>query len=285
MSAASARFSSLDRFAERMASAVDTVLTAPGRNVHTVVEMSRMAPFVDAARSIDPTNFANTFISYYTYGQALALGFDLAIREQFPGKTLDDWMRAMWREHPDIDKPYTLQDLQQTLGEVTNPPFARDMFKRHIYGLEPIDFAALLPPAGLLLRKERPDTAWLGGSKLEFSEDSVTIASNTLRASPLYNAGLDIGDRILRWNGKQMKTSADLTAWLAKHKPGETVRLQVESRGRQTTCDLLLGENPTLEIVTFERAGQSVTPEIQRFRHAWLASKALHPLPPIPPMP
>ena len=35
--------------------------------------MSRLAPFVDAATANDPVNYVNTFISYYTYGQAVAL--------------------------------------------------------------------------------------------------------------------------------------------------------------------------------------------------------------------
>ncbi len=94
-----AGFSTLDEFAKEMGSAVNRVLHAPGREMFSAVEMSEQAPFVDAARSVDATNFRNTFISYYTYGAALAFGLDLRIREQFPGKSLDDWMRAMWRRH------------------------------------------------------------------------------------------------------------------------------------------------------------------------------------------
>ncbi len=30
--------------------------------------MSRLAPYVDAAQAVDPTNWENTFVSYYTYG-------------------------------------------------------------------------------------------------------------------------------------------------------------------------------------------------------------------------
>ena len=59
--------------------------------------MSRLAPFVDAATSIDQTNFANTYISYYTWGTALGLGLDLSLRDRTDGKvTLDDFMRALW---------------------------------------------------------------------------------------------------------------------------------------------------------------------------------------------
>ena len=47
--------------------------------------MSMRAPFVDAAVSVDPQNRGNTFISYYTWGAALGLALDLAIRDRFRG--------------------------------------------------------------------------------------------------------------------------------------------------------------------------------------------------------
>src|ERR1700756_2067336 len=90
-----AGLSPLDAFVKTMGSALNAVLTLPGRKIFNVVEMSGMAPFVEAATSIDPTNRSNNFISYYTYGQALAFGLDLLIRQQYPGKSLDDWMRTM----------------------------------------------------------------------------------------------------------------------------------------------------------------------------------------------
>ncbi len=276
----------LDDFARDMGSAVNTVLTAPGRTVFDVVEMSRLAPFVDAATSIDPNNFANTFISYYTYGQALAFGIDLSIREQFPGKSLDDWMRVMWREHPDIERPYTLEDLENTLAEATgSKSFAGEVFRRFIYGTEPMDYATLAGPAGLVLRKQKSGEAWMGAQKFNVSESGAEIATNTRRGTPLYDAGLDKGDRILRWDGKVLKSAGDVETWLAKHKPGDRVHLKVNRRAGEGDVQVVLEEDPALELVTNEQAGRRVTPEMASFRSAWLSSKALHPLPKIEPMP
>ena len=42
----------------------EVITSAAARQYRSAVEMSHMAPFVDAARSIDPTNFNITFISY-----------------------------------------------------------------------------------------------------------------------------------------------------------------------------------------------------------------------------
>ena len=173
----------------------------PAREIFDVLDMSRHAPFVDAAVSVDPVNTANTFISYYTYGQALALGIDLSIRSRFPGKTLDDWMRQMWREHPDSDQPYTVEDLERTLGEATTPEFARDIFRRHIYGKEPMDYRALLALAGFTLEaKETPPKVWIGAS-LALGDRGADILDATPRGAPIYAAGLDRGDRILEWDG------------------------------------------------------------------------------------
>ncbi len=281
-----AGITTFDEFVREMSDAINTVLTAPGATVFDVIDMSRLAPFADAATSIDPNNFANTFISYYTYGQALAFGIDLAIRERFPGKSLDDWMRMMWREHPDIEKPYTLDDLENTLGEATGSnEFATEVFERFIYGKGPMDYAGLVGAAGLQLRKRNPGEAWLGTQKLDFSANGAQIITSTRRGSPVYEAGLDTGDRILRWDGKVLKSAGDLDSWLAKRKPGDRVRLKVNTRRGDEDVTLVLKENPAVEVVMNERVGERVTPPMASFRKAWLDSKALHPLPKMEAMP
>lgn len=275
-----ARLSSLENFTRSMGGAVSAVLTDPGRQVFNVIDMSRHAPFVDAATANDPVNTRNTFISYYTYGQALALGIDLSIRGRFPGKSLDDWVRAMWREHPDVDKPYTLENLEKTLGEATGDAnFAHALFERHIYGKEPMDYEQLLARAGLLLRKTEPVKAWLGDPRLTFSDNGAEITSPAVRDSPIYNAGLDRGDRIVEWDGKKFANDKELESWLSSRKPGDRISLQVESRVGKRTVAVTLTPPPTLEIVPFEQAGRPLNTEAAAFREDWLRSRAIRPLP------
>jgi predicted metalloprotease with PDZ domain len=272
---------SLDRFDRSMGGAASAVMTAPGRNVFDVIDMSRQAPFVDAAVSNDPVNYANTFISYYTYGQAIALGVDLEIRARFPGKSLDDWMRQMWREHPDANKPYTLQDLQTTLAAATGSrEFAAEIFQRHIYGKEPMDYEKLLARAGFVLEKRTGGPKiFLGAQSVNWTDAGMDITSPTLKDSPLYTAGLDRGDRITDWDGKSPKTQRELDALLDKHKPGDKIHIKVESRSGKREVDVLLTEPPALQMTPYELAGRELTPEMSKFRQAWLSSKAIHPLP------
>jgi predicted metalloprotease with PDZ domain len=279
-----AGISTVDQFLHTVGGAVNAILVDPGRKVNDAIEMSELAPFVDAARSIDATNFANVFISYYTYGEALALGIDLAIREQFPGKSLDDWMRVVWRRHPDIEQPYTLRDLQSALAEATgNEQFAAEIFEHHIIGKEPLDYAALLAPAGLKLRKTHPEKAWLGPEMLQAdasqSGASIELKSSALKGSPLYNAGLERGDKIDECSEQAVKTLSDLSACVDKRIPGNDIHLGGISRAGKKQWVVTLGENPAVEIVPYEKANLPVSPEQQAFRDLWLHSKALHPVP------
>ncbi|MBN2732576.1 MAG: M61 family metallopeptidase, partial [Balneolaceae bacterium] len=51
-------------YASGWSGTLNSVLNSPGSRYYSPVEMSRQAPFVDAARSIDQQNKSNTFISY-----------------------------------------------------------------------------------------------------------------------------------------------------------------------------------------------------------------------------
>jgi predicted metalloprotease with PDZ domain len=239
--------------------------------------MSRQAPFVDAARSIDATNFRNTFISYYTYGEALGFGLDLAIRQRFPGKSLDDWMRVMWRRHPDIDRPYDLKDLAEALGEATgDADFAHAIFKHHIYGEEPLDYRALVAAAGLVLRKAHPGKPWIGSDQAELSGDQVKLTELALRGTPLYSAGLDNGDEISRCDGKPVKKVEEFESCVAKHTPGERLTVDYRSPAGAKKATVMVDEDPSVELVTFEKAGLELSDRVKSFRNSWLGSRALH---------
>lgn len=272
---------SSDRFQQSIGSAVSFVLNSPGREVFDVTDMSRQAPFVDAASSIDPKNTMNTFISYYTYGTVLGLGIDLSIRDRFPGKSLDDWMRTMWKEHPDVQKPYTLEELQSALARTTSKEFADEIFSKYIRDKQQMDYAALLEKAGFVLRKADEKKAWLDLTRFlfAFGERGAEVNGSTMRGSPLYNAGIDRGDVITSFEGKSFKSSKEFDSWLESHKPGDTVKLQVEGRAGKRDVPVTLTGASGLEMVAFEQAGRKLSAEQLAFRKAWLSSKAVHPLP------
>ena len=146
-------------YARELAAALSSVV--PVARPRSAVEMSRLAPLVDGAASVDHASL-DGYISYYTWGEVVGLGLDLTLRERTGGSvTLDDYMRALWARfgrsaaaRPGyVASPYTLADLRATLAEVSgDASFAANFFEKYIEGRDVVEYADLLSRAGFLLR-------------------------------------------------------------------------------------------------------------------------------------
>jgi predicted metalloprotease with PDZ domain len=245
--------------------------------------MSHMAPFTDAAPAVDPTNFSTTFISYYTYGAAVALGLDLSLRDHTNGKvTLDDFMRALWRVHGKpaaaqpglVAKPYSLTDVRDRLAEVSGDrAFADNFYSRYMIGRDVVDYARLMQRAGVVLRKRNAGRAWAG--ELRAAPDNAAKVGNLqVPGTPAYEAGLEQDDQVTEVEGKGVTSLQQLQEVIAARKPGDRLRIAFKRRnGPATTATITLREDPALETVLLEDTGASPTPAQKAFRDAWLGSQ------------
>jgi predicted metalloprotease with PDZ domain len=266
------------QYARQISNAVNTLTNHPGRNFFGPVGMSQQAPFVDAATSIDPNNRANTFISYYTYGEGLGLALDLTLRAR--GHTLDELMQLMWRrfgpQTPNLApvRGYRVADVEAALGEVTGDNiFAREFFARYIYGSELPDYRSLLGEAGFLVRAAAPQQAWMGDTRLSALDGEVIVAGPTTIGSPMYAVGLSAGDRILTLDSISVATTADVARALAASRPGAAMRVTWMARDGERSGTMTLRGNPRVEIVPFEDAGRTPSAEQLAFRRSWLGSR------------
>ncbi|GAA3759391.1 M61 family metallopeptidase [Terriglobus aquaticus] len=266
------------------AGALSYVLHTPGSSYRSPVDMSRLAPFVDGASDLFPTDFNNTFVSYYTDGEVVALGLDLSLRDRTNGRvTLDDFMRAMWRAYGKpggpapglVGHPYTLADVQQQLATVSgDPAFAADFVRRYMAGTDKLDYRSLLLRAGFDLRPVS-GPPFLGISRLEKQENGFVIQAAVTTGSPAYQAGIDRGDAIVSLDGKALTSADDLGKLVAAHKAGDSVAIVVRRRGGQeVNTSVTLAPPNRFELVAVETAGTALTPAQQQFRAAWLGSKA-----------
>jgi predicted metalloprotease with PDZ domain len=271
----------LTQTAYTMADLVSTIAVNPGRSFRSAEEMSRMAPFIDGDHARDPTNWANTVISYYPFGGAIALALDLSLRDRSAGRvSLDDFMRAMWRVHGKpggarqgyVDYPYTIAEAEARLAEVSgDPTFAREFLARYIQGRDAADYSRLLLRAGLILRKQHPGAAWWGDMQLEQQTGGLRLATAPLANTPAYAAGLDLGDELRELNGTKIGSGNEVTATLMRHKPGDRVSVAYTDRaGMPKTVTITLAEDPRLELVPIEASGGSLTPDQKAFRRSWL---------------
>ena len=244
----------------------------PGGRLYSPVQSSEMAVFTDAGVAVDKTNFPNIFTSYYSLGGAVALALDLQLRTNYQ-KSLDQLMQAAWKKFGKPEIPYTLQGLQDVLAALTGDrKFAQDFFDRFIYGHDPIDYNALLAPAGFTVKKADPGKAWIGISA--FSErEGLLIERNTLRGTPLYESGLDLDDKIIAIDNQDVRTNADLTSVLDRLHPGTAVNIRYIHRNEEHTARITPEENPNPVVGTYEAEGRVITPAIAQFRQSWLGPK------------
>jgi predicted metalloprotease with PDZ domain len=259
---------------------VDTVVNDPGRAVRSAVEMSRMAPFIDGGRTVDRTNWANTVLSYYPFGGAIALALDLSLRDRSDGRvSLDDFMRAMWQRfgRPGgaregyVDRPYSLADAEETLAGVSGDrAFAREFFAKYIEGRGVADYERLLGRAGLMLRKRNAGRAWLGDVRFD-TRNGVRVSSLVAPSWPVYAAGLEQDDEVTEIDGRPIHSETDAAAALQRRKPGDRAEIAFIDRARVThRSTVTLAEDPHLEAIPIESAGGTLTPAQRTFRDRWL---------------
>lgn len=270
----------------------NAIITGAGRTVRSAVQMSEYAAFSDAATSVDATDRTRTFISYYSYGAAIALALDLSLREMSNGKqSLDDYMRLLWQRFGKpggpapglVGKPYSLKDIRDALADLSgNRTFANDFFDKYIEGRELPDYATLLRGIGYVLRPARPDAAWIGNAQITEVPDGLRVGIvGTNRdetrvpvafGTPLYNAGVDEDDVITKIDDQ----APTLAAWraIAQRKPGDTVTLAVRRRdGKLVTTTAKLVADPGVQVVALENAGGTLTDAQRTLREGWLGSK------------
>ncbi len=266
---------SLDALAASFGRTIERVLLSPATRYHSAVEMSLQAPLVDAATSIDRHNFVNTFLSYYTHGAAIALGLDLLLRTEHAPATLDAYLRAVWRKHGVEEIPYRNEDLERILGELTgDSTFAKRFFARFVYGREVIDYTPLLAAFGLELGRRHAGRAFIGFARLDAADDGLRVLSATRVGSPLYRAGVERGDTIVRAGGTSVKDPDALRDLVAERSPGDRIPIEFVQRGERRSGEIVLAEDPRLELVTFEARGKVLDADAAERREGWLGSRA-----------
>jgi predicted metalloprotease with PDZ domain len=241
-----------------------------------------VAVFTDGSRSIDRTNWTDTFISYYPYGGAIALALDLTLRDRTDSRvSLDDFMYGMWNRFGKpggsregyVDHPYSIDDAEATLAAVSgDAAFARDFFARYVHGHDVADYGRLLARAGFAVRRRHPGRAWLGDLRFD-SHRGARLANLVAPTWPIYAAGVDQDDELQRVDGQPISGEGDVATVLQRRKPGDSIQIVfVDRTGVAKTVTVMLAEDPHIEVVPIERGG-ILTPEQKIFRAKWLAPK------------
>ena len=209
-------------------------------------------------------------------------------------------MRAMWIAHGKpggpspaiIAKPYTLKDARDRLAEVSGDrKFADDFFDKYIEGRDVPDYGTLFARVGLVLRKRNTGGAWVGvldqnfggggrGGRRGGAPAAAQLPAGGVRipglvnwGTPAFKAGLEEGDLITAADGTAIVNQDDWQAALRAHKPGDQMNVEFNRHGVSEKTTIAIAEDPTMEVVTTESTGGTLSPDQKAMRDSWLASK------------
>jgi predicted metalloprotease with PDZ domain len=142
---------------QRLASLIQYNLERPAAKWVSARMASTLAPYWDGAAAPMRTDADESFISYYSKGEALALVLDLEIRSRTGGRrSLDDALRALKQRSWDAPtasyylrgRGYTERDVERAVSEAAGTDL-HEWFTRYVGGTEDVPFAAALAVAGV----------------------------------------------------------------------------------------------------------------------------------------
>lgn len=241
------------------------VWNSPGLQFFNPIEMSYQAPFVDAARSVDPVNRSNTFVSYYSYGSMLGLALDLSLREK--DLNLDDYMKLVWITFGEQEKPYSVKDLHNVLNDYAGQDFGNSFFNNYIYKSNMPEMKQLLNSVGVSLMQDK--------STVDFgaSVKNGLITQNTTMGLSAYNAGLENGDKIIKVNAVSINESTDFNYLINTFKPNDEIKIFYERYGKTKETMVTLLTSNTYRLSLFEANNLKLDEKQKALRDAWLQAK------------
>jgi S1-C subfamily serine protease len=100
---------------------------------------------------------------------------------------------------------------------------------------------------------EPPDGLWGLGARGVQEQGSGVVVQEVLRESPAAQAGIRAGDVIRRMDSTPVGGSEDVYSFMARHSPGQHVRLLFRRNGRTAAVTLRLGQKPPDAGMLFRR--------------------------------
>jgi predicted metalloprotease with PDZ domain len=192
------------RYLKLLSRAVTGVLATPGRHRQSVAQAS----FDAWIRYYRPDeNTPNSTVNYYAQGSLVALALDLTLRTRPGGGSLDDVMRALWRDSG--GGPIDESDIASALSSVAGRPMA-DTLAGWVHGVGDLPLQALLRRAGVRWHRGACSTAQRLGVRASESALTGVKITHVLDGGLAARIGLNAGDEWLAVAGWRLRRLDDL---------------------------------------------------------------------------
>lgn len=248
----------LEDWLQLLAKTIGRVRTDPGRLRQTLAESS----FDAWSKFYRPDeNTPNAVVSYYTKGALAALALDLTLRAKTHGAvSLDDVMRALWQRHGKTGMGIDEETIRHIAEECSGLDLKR-FFAQAIHGTGDLPLKKILAGFGVKLDWE--------GNELPSLGVKTVSEGNELKLATVYDqgagqkGGLAAGDVFVAIDGLRV-TPGNLEKQLARHQPGDTIKVHVFRRDRLIELGVRLG--PPM----VSRAKLTLAARSPRLRRGWL---------------
>ncbi|HLJ46757.1 MAG TPA: PDZ domain-containing protein [Bryobacteraceae bacterium] len=238
------------------------------RNISTY-ENSPGHRFQSAAQSSIDTwirgeDAANTTISYYNKGPAIAAMLDYKIRAETGNqKSLDDVMRALYKEFfQEKKRGFTDEEFRAVCERIAGVSL-REIFDDYVASTKDVDYRKYFALAGLKIDTElqaQPGTylgatvgsQGRGGPGGAAPPNGLQAISHIDYDSPASRGGLSVGDEILAVDGIRVSSVSEA---LGARKSGERIRILFSRDQHMREVDIVLGSKMerSFKIEPFEK--------------------------------
>jgi predicted metalloprotease with PDZ domain len=207
-------------------------------------------------------------ISYYTQGQNLGALLDLSILHDTGGvSSLDDVMRALYRDFYQKGKGFTTEDMIGIINRLTKRNYA-DFFGKYVTGVDVPPYGAILGYAGYQAQASSRTSPTIGVG-LDRSSEGVRI-TRILPSGQAAKAGLRTGDVVVRADGSDIgRDPRDLLAKLSE-RIGGSIKLSIKRGSHELGSDVEVGTRIESSYRVIELPNP--TADQVKIREAWLKS-------------
>ncbi len=231
-------------YLKRISGQINSVRAAPGRGVQSLSESS-----FDAWIKFNASNAhsRNSTVNFYSQGAAASLLWDMLLRRATDGQTsLDDLMRFMHRDFNFKTGGFTSADLETMSTNLSGEDFS-EFFTRYVDGTDQMPLEDALGFVGLKLERDADDDdddgprAFLGLSLRD--GDGLAEVSRVDADGPAFEAGLNVGDRIVAIDGISLD-AGDLDKRIENHEPADVLNIAYLRHGVLQEAQIRLAERP-----------------------------------------
>lgn len=194
-------------------------------------------PFTEISmKALD--EFKNEYPNVYQKGALLGMALDLKLRYLSEGAYGSQDLMSDLSQAYGQDRPFLDDSLFAIIARISGFPEMEDFLWAHVGGTEPLDYASLLAPFGVIYADSLTEKVLSGGSiTLGYNprRESMVVASTASADAFGKSLGLEVGDEMVTWDGRPVTLDTyenTILAFKEKRAPGEKFKIVVRKKSK-----------------------------------------------------